>query len=355
MGKNDKSMVHKVIHILKEKYLTLILQLKPRTKTFNGLEARKLLTFFNDELQDETDEMSITKDEKKEWITLSSCIPSLLDTEKQRLQKLLDTLTCQKMGSFSKPQNEIDSIIESQNLKLLMSQDEDGQLIICFKDLFEYEKLMSSMKQASSTRRRNRTFQSSENARSLSASGTSNSEKDMYASEFEWQSKNKDDNHAVTREDYDSFSTTFLGENAQVKREIRQNGICTKIYQGSIIKAKVDAIVNAANERLDNCGGVAEVIAKAAGSEMELECRSRMGQWSKIKVSENIVTSAGKLPCRWIIHAVGPRWSDYNDKEEALQSLYKTVVNILATASKRQMKSVVMPPISSGQSTFLFL
>lgn len=83
---------------------------------------------------------------------------------------------------------------------------------------------------------------------------------------------------------------------------------------------------------------------------MEIDCRTKMGQWLKVEVSGNIITCAGNLPCRWVIHAVGPRWNDYNDKEEALQSLYKTVVNILVTASERQMKSIVMPPLSSGQS-----
>lgn len=83
-----------------------------------------------------------------------------------------------------------------------------------------------------------------------------------------------------------------MGENAKVKKEISQIGILTKIYQGSIINARVDAIVSAAIERLENCSGVAEVIAKAAGSEMEIECRTRMGKWLKVEVSENIFTCA---------------------------------------------------------------
>lgn len=305
--------------------------------------------FYNDELHKSKVEMSISKEEGKEFVTLSSHNPTLLVTEKQRLGNLLDRITCQKMISTSKPQNEIDSIIESQNLKLLLSKDENGQFVLYFKDPLEYEKLKSSMKPISSTRRRNR-FQSSENASPSLASA--NKDNDEYESGSKWESKYEDDIHEVLREEDNSSSTTFLGENVQVRKEIRQNGICTKIYQGSIIKAKVDAIVNAANEYLDNCGGVAEVISKAAGGEVERECKDKMRRWTKIKVTENIVTRAGNLPCQWIIHAVGPRWSNYKDKEEALQSLYKTVVNILTTASERQMKSVVMPPISSGQSSF---
>lgn len=303
--------------------------------------------FYNDELHKSKVEMSISKEEGKESVILSSRNPTLLVTEKQRLGNLLDSIKCQKMMSTCKPQNEIDSIIESQNLKILLSKDENGQFVLYFKDPLEYENLQSSMKPSSSTRRRNRTFESSENASFSSASA--NKDNDEYESGLKWQSKNEDDIHEVLREEDNSSSTTFLGENVQVRKEIRQNGICTKIYKGSIIKAKVEAIVNAANEYLDNCGGVAEVISKAAGGEVDRECKDKMRRWTKIKVTENIVTRAGNLPCQWIIHAVGPRWSNYKDKEEALQSLYKTVVNILSTASERQMKSVVMPPISSGQ------
>lgn len=305
--------------------------------------------FYNDELHKGKVEMSISKEEGKESVTLSSPNPTLLATEKQRLEKLLKSITSQNMMPSSELPSEIDSIIESQDLKLLLSKDENGQLILYFKDKSEYEKLKSSMKPSSSTSRRNRTFQSFEKASPFSASA--NKDNDVYESGLKWESKYKDDIHVVQREEDNSSSTTFLGENAHVRKEIKQNRICTKIYQGSIIKAKVDAIVNAANEYLDNCGGVAEVISKAAGREVDRECKDKMRRWTKIKVTENIVTRAGNLPCQWIIHAVGPRWSNYNDKEEALQSLYKTVINILTTASERRMKSVVMPPISSGLST----
>lgn len=199
---------------------------------------------------------------------------------------------------------------------------------------------------STSPRRRNNLFNLTGNASTFLTSAYE--EKDVLKSEFDWQLKNENNIHIIQRKSKHNLFTSFLGKNAKVKKQIRQNGILTKIYQGSIIEARVDAIVNAANERLDNGSGVAEVISNAAGSEMEMDCRTRMGQWLKVEVSGNIITCAGNLPCRWVIHAVGPRWSDYKDKEEALKSLYKTVVNILTTASERQMKSVVMPPISSG-------
>lgn len=202
--------------------------------------------------------------------------------------------------------------------------------------------------QSSTSPGRDNIFNLTKNASTFST--LANAEKDVFENEFDWQLKNKINNYTIQREIKKNLFTTFLGENAKVKKEISQNGILTKIYQGFIINARVDAIVSAANERLDNCSGVAEVISNAAGSEMEIDCRTKMGQWLKVEVSGNIITCAGNLPCRWVIHAVGPRWNDYNDKEEALQSLYKTVVNILVTASERQMKSVVMPPLSSGQS-----
>lgn len=85
-----------------------------------------------------------------------------------------------------------------------------------------------------------------------------------------------------------------------------------------IIKVKVDVIVNVVNECFDNCGGVVEVIVNVVGSEMEMECRFKMGKWFKIKVLENIVICVGKLFCCWIIYVVGFCWSNYSDKEEVL-------------------------------------
>lgn len=310
------------------------------TNTFRGTEARKLWTFYMDELQKVKVEISTSNEKGKEWITLSSCEHTLLTTEKQKLENLLSSIQCEETMSISKSPCEINDLIKSQNLKLLLCENEYRQLCLYFQDPFEYQKLQIVLKPNSSTRR-NRTF------KRVDTFSSAAQEPDLNESQLEWRSKDAIDNPA---ESNNIVPSTYLGENANVKMEIVQNGINSKIYQGSIVKARVGAIVNAANERLDNCGGVADVIAKAAGDKMEDDCREKMRTWKKVKVSENVVTCAGNLPCRWIIHAVGPRWVDYSNKEKALEDLYKTIFNVLKTASESHMKSVVMLPISSGKS-----
>lgn len=315
------------------------------TKVFKELEAQKLLTIYCDELQKVKVEISISDEAGKEWIKLSSCEHTLLITEKQRLENLFSSIQRKELVSTSKSPSEINDIIKSQHLKLLC-ENENGQLWIYFQDPSEYQKLQTLLKPNSSTRR-TRTFRKVD-----TFSSSAQQEPDLNEGQLEWRSKDALDDPSVG---VNSVPSTYLGENVNVKTEIAINGINTKIYQGSIVKARVGAIVNAANERLDNCGGVADVIARAAGDKMEDDCREKIRKEKRIKVSENVVTCAGNLPCRWIIHAVGPRWDDYFYKEKALDDLYKTVFNVLKTASESRMKSVVMPPISSGKSIHIFL
>ena len=326
---------------------------KTNTISFNGLNAQLLLTFFEEELESKKIEVSTSKLNGKELVELSSSDPTLLVTNKHRLQKLLNSTDSQEIDVTSQQIQEVDELIKSNGLNILVCDLQSDKLKVYYTEKSEFEKLQKLLKPKISTRRKERKFAdpgSSATARSSEQSETKDTEN--YDGPSSWQSSTPSDMPSSNIKN--SSSCTFLGENIQVKLILDHNGITTKIYEGSITRAKVDAIVNAANERLDNCGGVAEVISKAAGEQMERECRDKMKGWARIKVSENIVTCAGKLPCSWIIHAVGPRWSNYVDKEKALEDLYKTVVNILNTAREREMKSVVMPPISSGKNISTF-
>ncbi|KAK3098184.1 hypothetical protein FSP39_016972 [Pinctada imbricata] len=129
-------------------------------------------------------------------------------------------------------------------------------------------------------------------------------------------------------------------------------GIKVRLYKGSIVNLQTDAIVNAANGDLDNCGGVAKVISDAAGRALERECKDYIRQNKKLNVSETCVTGGGKLPCNFVIHAVGPNWHDYRGDEDVkvtcLIDLALTVENILRAAEKYNLSTVVMPPLSSG-------
>lgn len=129
-----------------------------------------------------------------------------------------------------------------------------------------------------------------------------------------------------------------------------KNGLRFMVYVHDITSASVEAIVNPANEDLDNNGGCANMISVAAGTEFERDCREIIKKKKKIKVTENASSDPGKLPFKCIINAVGPKWASYDDNHKAkcLDDLYLTINRILVTSENAKIKSVAIPPISSG-------
>ncbi len=121
------------------------------------------------------------------------------------------------------------------------------------------------------------------------------------------------------------------------------------IVHGDITKLSVDAIVNAANTSLLGGGGVDGAIHRAAGKELAIACR----QLSGCKIGQAKITRGFNLPCKWIIHTVGPYYRGGNHGEgELLASCY---LKSLELAVQYQARTIAFPCISTGIYRFPFL
>ncbi|XP_067378773.1 uncharacterized protein [Channa argus] len=120
------------------------------------------------------------------------------------------------------------------------------------------------------------------------------------------------------------------------------------VCQGDITKQEADALVNAANEDLDHCGGVAAALSKAGGPEVQEESKALVKQTGKVAIGDVVVTTGGKLSCRKLLHAVGPVGGNSGGREKLL--LEKTVKSALDLAEMMEFNSIAMPCIGSGAS-----
>ena len=113
-----------------------------------------------------------------------------------------------------------------------------------------------------------------------------------------------------------------------------------ELVEGDITQLEVDAIVNAANENLQLGTGVAGAIRERGGPSIQEEC-NRIG---RTPVGTAVMTGAGSLPARQVIHAVGPRMGE-GDEDKKLASAVRAA---LALADRRGLKSIAIPAISTG-------
>jgi O-acetyl-ADP-ribose deacetylase (regulator of RNase III) len=119
-----------------------------------------------------------------------------------------------------------------------------------------------------------------------------------------------------------------------------------EVIMGDITTVKVDAIVNAANPGLLGGGGVDGAIHRAAGKALFDECvQIPEGPRGRCQTGECVVTGAGKLPCKNVIHTVGPVYSGDPKDALLLKNCYR---NSLRAAEKANLESIAFPSVSTG-------
>jgi len=120
------------------------------------------------------------------------------------------------------------------------------------------------------------------------------------------------------------------------------------VLVGDITQQRVDAVVNAANSELTGGSGVNGAIHKAGGPEIYRFCEElRATKYPDgLPAGQSAITRGGKLPAKWIIHTVGPKYGQHNGKEaELLASCYRTALEL---AESHNLESIACPAISTG-------
>ncbi|RZJ37598.1 MAG: O-acetyl-ADP-ribose deacetylase [Chryseobacterium sp.] len=119
-----------------------------------------------------------------------------------------------------------------------------------------------------------------------------------------------------------------------------------RVIKGDITKVSADAIVNAANSSLLGGGGVDGAIHRAGGPEILEACKKIIARQGGCKTGEAVITTAGRLPAKFVIHTVGPVWTGGSKNEKEL--LKNCYLNSLKLAVKNNCQSIAFPNISTG-------
>ena len=119
-----------------------------------------------------------------------------------------------------------------------------------------------------------------------------------------------------------------------------------EVLKGDITTLEVDAIVNAANSSLMGGGGVDGAIHRAGGKQILEECKEIVAEHGPCPTGKAVITTAGKMPAKYVIHTVGPVWYGGKDNEE--EKLADCYTNSLELASETNCESVAFPNISTG-------
>ncbi len=122
------------------------------------------------------------------------------------------------------------------------------------------------------------------------------------------------------------------------------SGQTLQIVQGDLTQESVDAIVNAANSGLQHGGGVAAAISQRGGPEIQAQSNAWVRAHGPVTHGEPAYTTAGRLPCRYVIHAVGPVWGE-GDEDNKLR---EAITGSLRLTEHLELSSIAFPAISTG-------
>jgi O-acetyl-ADP-ribose deacetylase (regulator of RNase III) len=121
-------------------------------------------------------------------------------------------------------------------------------------------------------------------------------------------------------------------------------GQIVKVCHGDLTEERVDAIVNAANAHLQHGGGVAGAIVRRGGRVIQDESDASVSAHGPAAHDRPALTGAGRLPCRAVIHAVGPVWGS-GDEDLKLAAAYRSSLDL---ARRQGFGSIAFPSISTG-------
>ena len=116
------------------------------------------------------------------------------------------------------------------------------------------------------------------------------------------------------------------------------------MVRGNLLEEPVDAIVNAANGALAHGGGVAGIIARAAGPALQAESDAAVRTHGYFAAGSAVATGAGRLPFKGVIHAVGPRFGEGDEEAK----LFGALAAAFAVAADQGWQSVSFPAVSAG-------